>query len=269
MCFNIGRIEGPLAPLYTIMPAIDLTRPARDLSDFRLLTLNCECRFENAYLLWDRAGAVWSQFLSANPKARSIRAEPNQTVFRLEEDFEFTLKLDRINVSALGSCSPELFGKAVGDFADIVIPQLQVGNFLRIGFRPIFVRDHTDMAAATAEFTGLDLVHILPTPTFGVTGKTIEARYFLRIEDESKGCLVQIVVAKRSYEPELPFGWEGSDLTKIEKIGLIFDVDYYTTRAATVGQVSLPEWIRQAMHVIYRDSKALLGAKPWRQGIID
>ncbi len=242
------------------MTLVKTTEPTRDLSDFRLFTASCECRFDNAYQLWDRAGAIWSEFSARLPGLRMIKADPGQTVFRLAKQFEFNLQLDRYSVNAYGrSADQELMG-TIQEFSAIVAQHLQIERYSRIGLRPIFFRSLPDVGAAAEHILALNLVRVPPKPSFGISG-TPEPRYLVRLEDKSKGCLMQIYSQKRELKPDLPFAWEGEDLATFESVDLAIDVDYYTIAAVTIGQINLPEWIKQAMHVIRRDVDQFLKSK--------
>ena len=237
-------------------------RPIKDLSDFRLFTSACECRYSNAYLLWDRAGAIWAEFSDAYPSIRMLKADPGQTIFRLEERFEFNLRLDRFSVHSYGISASDEFAAVVEKFASIATRQLQIESYSRIGMRPIFYRDYPDEATATAHLLALNLLRVPAQPSFGISGVPKNPRYIVHWEDKSKGCMIHVYVQRREFEPEaLPFAWEGPPLKRLESTVLAVDVDYYTVASATVGQVNLREWITQAMHVIRRDASQFLEGK--------
>ena len=62
-----------------------------EISDFRLFTIAYEFRYEQAYALWDEAGAIWSAFVVNHPNAKNVKADPGQTLFRVGTKWEFNL----------------------------------------------------------------------------------------------------------------------------------------------------------------------------------
>jgi hypothetical protein len=234
----------------------------RDISDFRLLTASWECRFEDAYLLWDRAGAIWSELVRRRPQLKRIKAEPNLTIFRFEDKYEISVLLDKFHIVAHNpQSSLEEFGAIAEEVSEQVISQLEVDRFLRVGLRLIFVREYADRDAASEAALELKLWRIPAGPHFGIAATPVFPTYAARWEDKNMGCLVQINTQTREFIISPQFGWEGAKLVeKTEKAGLNVDVDYYTVAAAAVGQVSVVEWIKQAAHVVRRDINDFLRA---------
>jgi hypothetical protein len=247
------------------MSTAQIPQPIRDISDFRLFTTACEFRFQNSYHLWDRAGEIWSDFVAANPEAKLVKADPGQTTFRLGSQREFTVNLDRFGVNAHVPSSTDAFAAEADEFAKSVSRHLKVGSYSRIGLRTVFVREYPDIGAATVEMLGLKLLWVPNGPFFGISGTPSETRYSCRLEDKSKGCLIQIFVNKREFEPELPFAWEGDKILRVEKNDLVMDIDYYTIASTSIGQLNVQEWIKQGMHVIRRDINKIIGGTGWPQ----
>ena len=235
----------------------------RELSDFRLMTLSFECRYPSAYLLWDRAGTVWSELIGLKPDLRLIKAEPGETVFRLDEHLEFCVQLGSFHLTAHNPSSVEEFARVADEFSSLVLRALGIGTLTRIGFRQIFVREFPELDGASAAMLALDLVRLPASPCFGIGAPPSNPRYAIRLEEESKGCTIQVYVHSRDFEPQLPFGWEGAEIQKVQRPTLSVDFDYYAL-SATVHQMRPEEWILQAAHVIRRDAGQILGGnKRW------
>jgi hypothetical protein len=237
-----------------------IPRPS-ELSDFRLMTAVFECRHLQKYLLWDHAGAVWSELTGLKPGLRPIKVEPGETSFRLGDQLEFTVKLDSFRIQAHNPTSLDDFARHADDFTSVVIRTLDVQALARVGFRQIFVREYSNLSQATSEMLRMNLVRVPVSPCFGLTaGAPSTSRYAINIEDEHKGCHIQVGAHMREFSPELPFGWEGSPITKVEKPTLSLDFDYYAV-SATVHQIRPVEWIRQAAHVVRRDACHIIGGE--------
>lgn len=238
--------------------------PARptDISDFRLLTITCECRFPEAYRLWDRAGTIWSEIAAVRPGMAKVKVEPSWTTFRLGTKYQLSVRLDSLNVTAHNPGNTiEDFVDLAGQFERIVSGCLQIERYSRIGVRPIFVREYPDRDRASSDLLGMNLIRVPAGPRFGIPGGPVYPSYGLRWEDKNRGCAVRVSVEDREYDFDTPFAWEGVAAGKVTKTDLKVDVDYFTVASVTVGQVNLSEYINSAMHFIRKDIAELLGGR--------
>ena len=190
-----------------------------------------------------------------------VQGQPGQTTFRLDNQYEFNISLDRLWLVARAP-QPSLaaFAEQFEHFASVCKHHLRIGEFSRVGLRHILTRKYESKELASAAFLGFGLIRA-PQPCFGVTNRPIFPAYSLRWEDEGKGCLVNCRVEERKFQLEVPFGWESEAPTdKIEPM-ITLDIDYYSMGRIGVDQMRFTDWIKQAVHIVRRDSSTFLERK--------
>lgn len=217
-------------------------------------------RYAPAYLLWDHSGCLWSRLSLQFEGLRTIAAEPNQTLFRMGNDFEFAARLENASLSAFKpNRTLTQFTECAGQFFSLLSETLDLAEFSRVGCRQIFTREypsHEDASRALLE-SG-----VLKWPVgkhFNHSGEPIRPEWAFRWEEGGSGVHLRLRVDERKYDFDPPLVWEGPDPVKKDRIALMYDVDWYTTAPVLVTQMSFADWIKQCVHVVNRDSDAFLG----------
>jgi hypothetical protein len=104
------------------------------LADLTLFQSVVEVRYASAYLLWDRSGELWSKLRLRLQGLRMISAEPNQTVFRVADAFEFGVKLESASLNAFRpNRTLTQFCEHAGEFFPLASEMLEVAEFSRVG----------------------------------------------------------------------------------------------------------------------------------------
>ena len=57
-----------------------------DISHFNLHSVSFEVRYDQAYLLWDRAGSIWHDIRQTHPKLVLKEANPGKVVMTIEKN---------------------------------------------------------------------------------------------------------------------------------------------------------------------------------------
>jgi len=227
-----------------------------ELSEFKLFQASVEARFPEAYMLWDRAGALWAKAAEKFENLKMHTATPNQTVFRSAQ-VEFSVSLDRASCSEVNpnkNLNP--FTESTHAFFRIVNEALDLHEYSRIGFRLIYVQKFDTYEQA---LESLNAVKILNTPprVFNHTGAP-GAEWTLRWKDEKQGTTVQLHIDERKHDFQAPLDWEGPKPETASQFRLLYDVDRYVHARTLVTQMSFEDWIKQMIHIINRDSDKLL-----------
>jgi uncharacterized protein (TIGR04255 family) len=234
-----------------------------DLDAFRLQQGVFEARYEHGWLLWDKAGSIWTAMVSSYPTLRLINAQPAVTTFRLGSKYEFSVEVDKTTtkVHNPGNNLDE-FRNMARDLLEISSQNLSVRTFTRLGLRIIFVKDYSTADEASTTMLHLNLMQIPQGPRFGVKdGRIRFPDYSIRWENEDLGVLMRIKVEPRPYRIELPFAWEGPGADQAPQddvFGLILDVDYYTKSFVDFDQLNVDEWIHSRYRSIRRELERIL-----------
>lgn len=234
------------------------------LSDFRLETAAFEVRYDFALLHWDRAGALWTQARAEWPTLKPVVGEPNKTVFRLGDEYQFMVMPEQANISgaflnAGAAPSDDVmtnFARTATAFTAMVLTHLGVVEFTRVGFRMTYVREHKDIDAATAEILSLCNVKLSGSSFFGIdAGAPKKPRWMLRWEGKNAGISVRAEADQRSFSLDLPFGAPPMpQVPKVQERYVAFvDTDYYTLGTVPVGALNVAEWIERIHRLIRRD----------------
>jgi len=229
------------------------------LSDLTLRQAVIEVRHDPAYLLWDRAGQLWSTVNSHYDSLRMITADPNQTVFRLGENTEFAARLEGASLNAI---LPKRTLLEFADHAKFFFPAhsniLEIEEYSRVGLRLVFSKEYqTYRDASDALLEGGVLRHA-ENDHFGLSGKPLRPEWALRWEDAGSGVHIRANVDEKKYDFQAPLEWEGPKPEKKPRIKLTYDVDWYKVSPTLVTQMSFPDWIEQCLHLTNRESDHFL-----------
>jgi hypothetical protein len=113
------------------------------LADLTLFSAAVEVRYAPGYLLWDRTGNLWAKFDLYFPGLRMLLVQPNQALFRLANDFEFTVGLESAMLTAFKPKSTlAQFSEHAGYFFPLVVEMLEIGEFSRVGCRLMYTKEY-------------------------------------------------------------------------------------------------------------------------------
>jgi hypothetical protein len=231
-----------------------------DLSNLKLTQATMEIRFQNAYILWDRTGLVWSKASSEWPNIKMGKADPMVTTFTLDDRYEIALKLDRAHlVDMQPSSSLKELMENSEIFVNLVADCLDITEFTRLGFRLIFSKKFQDKTEAA---NALILTKVMSVPIgkhFNIEGQVLMPEYSLKWEGESTGVRVKLSAQDKKIDLNVVPGVEEITPLHIQHSEIVYDIDYYTLKNTKRGQLNVKEWISQAYHLVKRDSKVFTG----------
>lgn len=232
-----------------------------NISQLPLSSLTFEARYPPAYHLWDSAGRIWTRASERWPRLASAESEPNSTKFLLDNRVELSVQLERSHViMAGGRHDLDEFGNYCSFLFGQVTSILKVTTLTRVGVRAIFMKRYPDTMSAVSDFESTGILRTISGKHFGIEGRIDLPEAIMRYEDDNLGCRLHFFVRRRKISINIPILGE-EDLKPIEdeRVELIFDCDYYTNSDLSAGQLDAEEWVKQAVHVIRRDAKVVLG----------
>jgi hypothetical protein len=233
-----------------------------ELVDLTLFHAVLEIRYAPAFLLWDRSGLLWNKLSVDFEGLRMLQAEPNQTVFRLGNDFEFAARIENASLSAFHpNRTLNRFGELAAKYFQLLSETLELAELSRVGCRLIFSKEYPTQEDASAALLGSKILRFPEGKNFNQGGEPIRPEWALRWESGGNGVHVRLRVDERKYDFEPPLVWEGPRPEKKTHVALTYDVDWYTCAPVLVTQISFEDWIKQCIHVVNRDSDAFLSAK--------
>lgn len=231
-----------------------------ELSNLKLISASFEIRYDNAYLLWDRSGFVWSTIKSIYPNIEPQHAEPNLSNFVLDDRFQFSVKIDRVAViDQTPKSSLNDFMEIADGFTKSVVECLEISEYTRLGLRLVYNKFFPNRESAANFLIESGMMVVPEGKHFNIEGKVFFPQYGLAWEDDNFGLNTKLKVQNRKVELKVPSGIEEVAPFNIEKPEFQYDIDYYTLNRIKKGQLNVNEWINQIYHLIKRDSSIFLG----------
>jgi hypothetical protein len=212
------------------------------LEDFSIDVLSFELRYDNAYLLWDRAGALASRILEHEPRFRFLTAQPNSQTFETD-DVKLTVELGLLRVFSRGSSAHQKLTSTAQAITDAATEILNLTSFSRAGYRSIYKRTFPDKAAAIKTLSPL-----APTADSSLEGfKRTSFVSTNRMEDASRGMLATAKVEEQEINVTIP--WEATkyvESMRRKNWVNILDCDYYTLGSTDRDAFNTETWLKYA-----------------------
>jgi len=226
------------------------------LSDFSLISVVCEVRYSNAYLLFDKTGEVLKILRENLTNFEIGQASPQQTSFKSDEGtFGLEIAASRIRQDHPDS-KLDNFSRASDGFFLVVLEQLQISLLTRIGMRTQWKLDCESVAEANEILTAIKLFASGRSDPFDIGGSASE--FSVRWQSGELGVWFSAKSIDADMSAELPaeFGADRNRKTKIR--GLLLDVDYYTVAPVDSGQWKASEWITASFRRIKKNLERLI-----------
>jgi len=232
-----------------------------NLSDFKLTQAVLEIRYANAYIIWDRSGKIWTEFSSLWPNLHMLTAQPNEVLFRLENKYELSVQIDKAHIIELEPTSNlDDFMERADKFIKLVIQNLEIINFNRVGFRLVYVKGFPDSLQAANSLISTKMISVPHGKQFNIEGRISFPKYSIVWESDSAAARIALEVVDKKIDFDPPPNVEGLKSAHFETHELVYDLDYYIPAKLLPGQLNVKEWLSQTYHLIKRDSKSFLGA---------
>lgn len=227
-----------------------------DFTHLKLISATIEIRYDNAYILWDRAGQIWSKASNAWDGLKASHVEPNISRFMINDRFDVSVSLDRAHlIDTKPTSSLKELIEYSPKFLNLVMDCLDVNKLQRIGFRLIYNKYFEDKELAANAIVSSKLMTVPTGKYFNIKGKVLLPSYSIVWEGESTAVKLAILARDRKVEFNAPSGLE-EELPSVHstKYDVAYDIDYYTINAVSRGQFNVKDWVEQAYHIIKRDS---------------
>jgi hypothetical protein len=234
------------------------------LDDFRLERAILEVKYENALLLWDRSGSLWTEVGAALNGVKVIQAQPNATIFAAGENKELFCGLDAARViEHRPSRRLAEFSKCVDDVFPLLFKNLGIKSLSRVGFRLIFFRQCSDIVEASSLVLGLGRLTVPKEKLFGAEGPPLFPEFAFRFKGAARSTTFRARADERRLEINMPpeidvaaFGTLERRAVTLE--GIVLDIDHFAHGAVLVDQLKPSEFVGTAMHLVRRDGDSLL-----------
>lgn len=228
------------------------------ISDLSLGHTVCEVRYEMAFLIFDRTGAICIDCKEKYPELRLIQASPSSTSFSVGDYSCWLEQTMARTVLAVARLDPKEFGLKSKPFFEIVLRHLEVSILTRLGLRQVYYRTFKDPDGASEAIRSLKLEDGPADESFGMKGQRNEL--VLRWESDQQGLMLHVVaIPGNAVLPVFDIRGIERGFGERYKSALVFDVDFYTTAPVLRSQWDSEEWIVQSSHAVKKGLKRFLG----------
>lgn len=219
-------------------------------------------RYDEAFLLWDRSGELWSSARTLFSRLKMNQAVPNQTTFIADDRYVLNVMINRTGVTDYRpSGSSEKIAETIATFADLVAKTLELSVLTRVGTRYQYSMKCKTIEEARAKAaeaipafaTGPRLFNIEPTscgPSMKIEGDDGELAFVAQLYAQEK---------KYEFNPP-PDVSEASGLERTEQstFELVLDFDFSTKKPIPVSAFNAHSWLVGASKSISRDADLFL-----------
>ncbi|MCA3559778.1 MAG: hypothetical protein IOC82_01950 [Aestuariivirga sp.] len=230
-----------------------------DIAKFTLKRFAFELRYPENYLMWDRAGHLWSEVASDLGEIKIVTGQPTTTSFVCSPDTELTVELTRTSFIYHGDQIDAAKDRA-NRFIRHVMANLEIRHLTRIGLRQFFEQTFDSQKKADEEFSQYNVTSLRPGRFFGIESNSIaNAEVAGRISDGKNGVLARLKTETLKSQMDVPMALKDYFQEQaVEKHVVILDVDYYLEALTPSNVFDARVWLDQACRVVRRDVSSFL-----------
>lgn len=231
-----------------------------NLDDFVLERGIFQFKYAPSYLVWQNSGGVWNDVSVKWPKLKRRRVDSEVSAFTLDNKYDFALALESASIDCqLPTSDLADFIEKVAFFVHSITEHLDIHEYSRVGLRLLYRRFYEDKDGASKGFFETKLLSLPEGPHFGIKGSFSFPEFACRWETESMGATIRVKAEGRKIDFDPPAMIPELTAIHDEKFAVVYDVDFYTNGLLTVGQFRTEDWIKNALHLVRRDSRKFLG----------
>lgn len=226
-------------------------------SSFYKRQLTVELRYEPAYLIWDRAGTMWSEIARSFKNFKHTQVSPNLVVFQGDDRFDIAVGLERLAITDLEPHSTEKTAGLCDDIADLVTQFLNIGVLNRVGMRAQHAIKAETLDDAKRMVREFDLIAVPSVSLFSIEPKNVAPVYKIEVDDGEMGYIAQLYAEERKLEftPKANMKMDPIHQSVCE---LVLDIDCFTKKSVRLESFNLGKWMSSWQKAINADMNKFL-----------
>jgi hypothetical protein len=240
-----------------------VTVPSLSYSDLVLGQTVCEIRYDMAFLIFDRTGAVCEECKAHYPDLKLIQASPAATSFTFDKRTYAVEQMASRAAVPVAHHDPKVFAAEAAPFFETVLRTLEIPVITRVGLRQTFYQTFPGRDDARNAVRGLNLPLAQPSSHFGIKEPTQEASF--RWESDAIGAMLHVGSLPDPVWMQMPgllqiennYRDEKKVREGFESVAFV-DVDFYTVSPVLRAQWDTEEFITTNSHVIKKGIRGLL-----------
>lgn len=212
-------------------------------------------------MIWDRAGAVWSEIAKNFKAVKSTGAAPNQSSFNADDRYVMSIATDRASITDWRpSGSMEEINKTLTAFAETAIRVLDVRVITRVGNRHIYTLEFKSQDEARKKMRETHPSAIPKKALFSIPADKAVPAFKVEMDDGELACSAQLYQREKKIEFTPPpdvavMGVEKTDKAVYE---VVLDLDFSTKKPIPAESFEAQSWVQGWSKSVTRDADAFL-----------
>lgn len=223
---------------------------ATEFSDFQLEQLSFEVRYNEAFELWDHAGALWADVRSVFGSISSEKVAPNSQTFYAAGRYSF--HVDMTTAWVIDHQASAKDGKSA-DFISLVLAVLDVQSLVRVGVRTTHLMPVKTMEAGNEAVRALTLMRDPASKLFDVEPNDINPLYQSEVSDGEFGYTLRIGTRGQNVDFSPPPTALGLKPQTINQFHVFLDLDMFTMKAVPIEVFEPKSWLERRIKVANAD----------------
>lgn len=227
-----------------------------ELSDLKIRQVVFEIRYDEAFSLWDRAGAINRELVKIWPGIRLSEApEPNQVSLK-NKDVSIRTGLKTSYVALQQPNNITQNSEQIEATLRLWVKELELSEFSRVGTRVIFTKFYESPASANNAAMSMGLVTYPAPPFFNHKNLPMSAEVSLVWEDGSSQTRIAIKTEHQQLEVDGLPDVQNENIKQTADL-LVVDIDRATVGKVGIAKFRATDWIDGVRHLIARDMKRI------------
>lgn len=237
-------------------------------SSFRRTQTTLEVRYNEAYLIWDRAGTVWTNIGRNFKILRNQSATPNQVSFIGDDRFAMLVSLDRASITdhrPQGKIDESI--DVFAHFIGTVIGVLNVDILNRIGNRYWYSIECTSQEEARRKARAAVPLAVPKKKLFSIEPAQTTPSFKLEGDDGELAFVAQLHSRELTldFSPPPQVALFGIEQVEKKSSELTLDVDFSTKKPISAGSFDAKSWLQGWYKTLTREADAFLALVEGRQ----
>lgn len=227
-----------------------------EITDFNIRQVVFEIRYDDTYILWDRAGSIAEETAKLWPGVRIVEVAPNQQALR-SDDATIVTGVNSSHVAILGPNSIVQFATQMEETVSIWAKFLNLKKFTRVGTRIMYTRPYDSQESASQAIVNLGLVRFPASPIFNHKNELHASDIRLYWQDDVSQ--TQVIIKSEHYELDIP-GLPDKPREKQKKTAdvMLLDIDRATRGVVELSKFRVGDWLEGVRHLVSRDAGRIL-----------
>jgi hypothetical protein len=230
-----------------------------DIAEFSLRQLIFEIRYDDAYILWDRAGDIHRRIARLWPGSQLVEGTPNQQ--SLQSDVaSIVTGFKTAHIAARKPTSILQFSDQFSETLAIWVDALELTRFTRVGTRVVYRKSFPSVETANQAMVGLGLIRVPQSPIFNHKSGLYAADLRLVWQDEASQTQVVLRAERQEMEVKGLFDDSGMNEKKTAD-SVVVDLDRATIGIVELTKFRMADWLKGIQHLMSRDLNRVLNGQ--------